>query len=372
MITRKDLERLAKIRSHHGILSAYIPVDPKRIQDRRHPVTEFKSALKRFLQRPGEARWREAAERERDRVLGFLDNWKPSGRGLAIFSCEPDSLWELLMLNVPVSSLVEVHSTIRTAMLARLLDEYPRFIVALVQSDRARIYVAEQRQAVSEATIESEVPGRHDQGGWSQARFQRHIDFHMGEHLKKVVEELESLYYHQPFNRVAIGGSEEAVHELVRMLPEPIARRLIGTFAVDLKHEHEEQILERARRVREDHERRTEMELVDRVVNAAGGRGHGTLGLGPTIRAVREGRVHTLVVVEGIEESGSICPACGYFGSDEIERCLACGGATEVDSDIIDRAVEAALLSGAQVETVSGSARERLLDHGGLAAVLRY
>ena len=38
-----------------------------------------------------------------------------------------------------------------------------------------------------------ETQGRHDQGGWSQARFQRHLDNLDLEHYKVVAEELERL-----------------------------------------------------------------------------------------------------------------------------------------------------------------------------------
>ena len=36
-----------------------------------------------------------------------------------------------------------------------------------------------------------EAPGKHDQGGWSQARFQRHIEKLVGEHLRDVADALD-------------------------------------------------------------------------------------------------------------------------------------------------------------------------------------
>ena len=35
------------------------------------------------------------------------------------------------------------------------------------------------------------MPGRHSQGGWSQARYQRHIEHLVQQHLKTVGDELD-------------------------------------------------------------------------------------------------------------------------------------------------------------------------------------
>ena len=246
MLSHKELTRLAALKSEDGILSTYIKVDPQLMYDRGHPLAQFKGAVKRFTRRANNARRLATLEREKERVLRFLEGWEPSGRGLVIFSCQPAEIWEVLSLDVPVPSFVDADTTTNTAFLVRVLDEYPRFVVALVQRDRARIYIAEQRSARERAEITSGVPGRHDQGGSAQARFERHIEFLALEHLKKVADELEQLYYERPFNRLAVGGTEEAVKELVKTLPQQLSRRVIGTFAVDFKHETEEAMLERA------------------------------------------------------------------------------------------------------------------------------
>lgn len=372
MLSHKELTRLAALKSEDGILSTYIKVDPQLMYDRGHPLAQFKGAVKRFTRRANNARRLATLEREKERVLRFLEGWEPSGRGLVIFSCQPAEIWEVLSLDVPVPSFVDADTTTNTAFLVRVLDEYPRFVVALVQRDRARIYIAEQRSARERAEITSGVPGRHDQGGSAQARFERHIEFLALEHLKKVADELEQLYYERPFNRLAVGGTEEAVKELVKTLPQQLSRRVIGTFAVDFKHETEEAMLERARQVREEDERRLEKELVERVVDAAKSGGQGVLGIEEALRAVREGRVHTLLVADGAMKDGTACLSCDYFAAKKFERCPVCGGAAEPASDIVDRAVERAFLAGAHVEIVLGEARRWLVAQGGMAAILRY
>lgn len=372
MLSHEQLARIAYLRSDEGIVSAYLRIDPHLMHDPTQPLVKFKGASKRYLRRTTDERGRAALERERDRIVRFLEGWKPRGRALALFACTPADAWEVVPLEVPVPSLVTVDTTTHTALLAQVLDEYPLFAVAVVQRDKARIYVTEQRIAETVGAIESDVPGRHDQGGWSQARFQRHIEVHVAEHLKKVVEELERLFYTKRFNRLVAGGPEEAVNELLQMLPEPVRRTVIGSFPVNLKHDQEADLFERARRVWKEHERRSELELVAAIADAAESNGRGTLGIDATLEAAIEGRVLTLAVADGVEKEGSACLRCEYFAAQPFDRCPACGGDAERAPDVVERAIERAYLAGAHIETVFGDARERLLARGGLGALLRY
>jgi peptide chain release factor subunit 1 len=184
--------------------------------------------------------------------------------------------------------------------------------VAVLQRDKARLYLAEQGASEQQAQVASEVPGQHEQGGWSQMRYQRHIDFHVTEHLKKVVDELNRLAQAQAF-KLALGGTEEIVNELLEMLPDPIARTVIGRFPVDYKHDTEQQILQRAQRLWEHQEQFQEDELVDQVFDAAKSDTQGVLGIEPTLSALAEEKVRTLLVVDGLTIDGCVCAQCDYF-----------------------------------------------------------
>jgi peptide chain release factor subunit 1 len=372
MISRSDLDRLAALRSDAGIVSVYVGIEPRLRYDWSQHEKKFRGAVKRFLRRAGTAFARSAVEREERRILEALRDSEPKGRGLALFVSSLGEVWERFELAVRVPTFVDVDVTPNTALLARVLDEYPRLVVAVVQRDRAAVYVGEQGRARQDAEVESEVPGRHSQGGWAQARFQRHIEAHVAKHLDKVVAELHDLYYRGPSYRLVIGGTEATVAELERMLPEAVARRLIGSIRVDFKHETEDALLERARAAMHEDERRRERELVDRVVSAAEAGGRGTIGIEGTVEAAREGRIDTLLLADGVTLEGSTCLECEYFASGPFERCPACGSGSEVTSDIVERVVERALLSGATVETALGEGREWLLARGGLGAVLRF
>lgn len=372
MISRKELERLAALKSDDGIVSVYIGIEPRLRYDRGQHEKKFRGAVKRALRRTENGFARAAIEREEQRIVEFLRGAEPGGRGLAVFASTPAGVWEQFELPERIPTFVDVDVSPNTALLARIVDEYPRYVVVVVQRDHASVHVAEQGVATEQAEIESTVPGQHAQGGWAQARFQRHIEVHVEKHLEKVAEDLHTLYYARPFSLLAIGGTHETVVELEKMLSDPIKGLLIGTFAVDFKHESEDAVLQRAMALLHEDERRRERELVERVVDAAESGGRGAIGIEDTLEALREGRVDRLLVADGITLEGSTCLACEYFASQPFERCPMCGSGSEVTSDIVERAVERALRSGAHIETVFGEGREWLLARGGLAALLRF
>jgi peptide subunit release factor 1 (eRF1) len=96
------------------------------------------------------------------------------------------------------------------------------------------------------------------------------------------------------------------------------------------------------------------------------------LGIAPTLSALVEERVRTLLIADGLAIDGSVCTRCDYFSAGEFKKCPLCGAAAE-QRDVTDRAVEKAILTGAESEVVSASdARDRLLSEGGLGALLRY
>ena len=371
MISRQEIERLAALKSERGILSAYICLDPRLRFVRQQATLQFKGALKRAERELTDGAWREALEREGAAVLKYLANAEPPGRGLVIFSCQPDGLWEALQLDVPVPSMVGIDTTTKIGVLAESLSEFPRFIVAVVQRDKATVYIAEQGTAERRLRMGADVPGQHDTGGRSQMRFERHIEVHVLKYLQALAVELKRLAEERPC-KLAIGGSEEMADALLQMLPEPIARSFIGRFPVDHKHDTERMLLERAEELWSEHERREADRLLDQIVDAAKSKKRGVLGVEPTLGALMEEKVRALVVADGLAIEGSVCTRCDYFSSRDFESCPVCGAKAE-HKNVTDRAVEKALLIGASTDIVAERrSRDRLLAEGGVGALLWY
>ncbi len=379
IISPEQLQRLAAQRSDQGVLSVYLHIDPALLHARHHPVAEFKASLKLVNGRPpgtgpsGEEERPPELRRESERVLRFLEeSWRAAGQGLVIFSSEPLGLWEVITLRVPVPNAVYFGDTPNVHLLAAIIDEYERYAAVLVDKEDAHLYVIHMGEIERQADVfDADVPGRHDQGGWAQARFQRHTGFHVHEHLKHVLQRLEHYYYAQPFDRLILGGPEEALSEFEKMLPPVLRQRLIGTFHIAARSGPQD-VLAKAASVFQTYERAEEEALVARIAESAEAGGPGALGLTATLEALNEGRVHKLVVANGLTAAGAECPNCRLLLEQTGQPCPACGAATRDLPDVIERAVQRAYEENGGVEVVFGRAAETLQARGGIAAELRF
>jgi peptide chain release factor subunit 1 len=272
-----------------------------------------------------------------------------------------------------VPSYVTVANEPNTQFLIRILDEMPMMAALLLDGGDARLYLGEQGAAVEASRHSEELPSRHAQGGWSQARFQRHVDFHHSKVLREMADQVTSLFYKKAFGRLVLVGVDSATKELEGMLSDPVRQRVIGHLPADFKGENDSHILERAGELAQDQERSGEVALVSEIANNAGVHGKGVLGFDDTLLALIEGNVDTLVVADGLTSEGSLCLNCDYFSAQKFSQCPNCSSAQCEDlNDVAEHAIEYAYLKSSQVNVVFGAASEMLQTRGGIGALLRY
>ena len=73
-------------------------------------------------------------------------------------------------------------------------------------------------QILEHVDVTSDVHGQHDQGGWSQARFQRGIEHEVLLHMKDVSDILLRLHEDQPLDCLVVAGPTAEAAEFVRLL----------------------------------------------------------------------------------------------------------------------------------------------------------
>jgi peptide chain release factor subunit 1 len=250
-------------------------------------------------------------------------------------------------------------------------DEQGRYCVVFVNKDESRLLMISMGNVEEDRSISDEVPGRHDQGGWSQARYQRHHDFHVVEHLKRTLTALNDYLKSRPFQRLIVAGPEEVAAEFTSLLPTPLMDRLVATVPSPARVSREE-MMEAIMPAIEGFERSEEEALIHRVSELADAGGNAVLGMETTLRAVGDGRVHELALAEGISAAGQECLGCGYLDAENLADCPRCGSRLERVEDIVERAAESVYAQGGRVEVLFGEARESLIARGGLGALLRF
>src|SRR5438046_1829617 len=132
-------------------------------------------------------------------------------------------------LPLPASAGDAVHvggTLLVTPIAAQLGDDGS--LVAFVSRERGTVYRLEGATLVEVLDDSEEQPGRHDQGGWSQARYQRHIEKLVQEHLKDVAEVLDRSRRRLHVPKIVIVGSEETRSEFMDELSVEAREAVVG------------------------------------------------------------------------------------------------------------------------------------------------
>src|SRR5205823_11080890 len=74
------------------------------------------------------------------RVRNFIDEVRPPGLGLAVFSCLPDALFEAVRLPDDVATRGHFGPRFDLTPLERQLADHPPGVVVLVEKDQARLF----------------------------------------------------------------------------------------------------------------------------------------------------------------------------------------------------------------------------------------
>ena len=120
-----EIERLNAIQCAEGIITMYLCARPAPPDAERPFLSQFRQALHRFRRRTTDPNWLRAAEREKARIEDYL-RWRRPVRGsLVLFSCQPVGLWEIFDIDIRVPIVFDVGPTVRTEILAEMLDEHP-------------------------------------------------------------------------------------------------------------------------------------------------------------------------------------------------------------------------------------------------------
>lgn len=363
MFTQAELKALARVDTRgEPLLSLYLNTDLAR-----YSKDERKRALKKLLAPLA------ANPTDVQRVTRwFAREFDWHARSVALFASAPAEVWREFRLAVPLLDYASVDAKPHLRLLSDLLDEYECFAIALVDRDHARFFAMRLGEIEEFAYELPKTPGRHKQGGWSAARFQRHIQAHALQNLKHAAQLTANFVAAQGCARLVLAGTRQTRAQFREQLPKALRERIAGEFALDL-NASAHQVLEQARQLQERTERAHEIAQVDALQTAARKQGlTATLGLADTLSALMEKKVYTLIAAPDVSASGALCAHCGYLAAQPLAICPLCGKAMRRVDGVVDLAVRRAIELGCRVEMVHGTAATKLKKLGGIGAMLRY
>lgn len=342
------LSRLSPV--DQPVISIYLDARPGpegRDQFQSFARNELTARVRTYPQRGVE---RAGLERDVERILVYArDEMRRETNAVAVFACEGAGLFEAVQLEVPIDrSHVHVGPRPHLYPLAHVLEHYRRYAAVLLDTHVARVVVFALGEVVRTAEVENEKTHRTDLGGWSQARYQRHVDAIRERHVKEVVAELDRIVREEGIDRIVVGGDEVVVPMLREALPKPLATKLVGVRPLDIRTA-DDTLLERTLDAIVERDARDDREKVERLLAAYRAGGLGVAGLEATLAALDNGQVYDLVLT-------ATGDALGGHGDELVARARRTGATVTFVED-------PALL--ADVEGVGGLLRFRI---GGLRA----
>lgn len=378
-IQEDTIRSLAAFRADEGqVVTLYLDVDGRRWPRYQDCEARVDRMVRRRLERAaanGDTAVAEALRRIEAHVKGGIDRSRT--RGLAIFASGSE-LWEVFELPVPVRDQLVVNQTPHVRQLEAVVDNHCRLGVLLGDRQRARMFVFELGELVDRSEVFDQLP-RHDddRGDWDRDHVRDHAAVAAHHHLRRAAQVAFEVYKQRPFDHLVLGAPDEIANELERELHSYLRERLADRISVPVTAS-ETEIRAAALEVERALERASEAALVGRLRAAValgngrrqeGGRGSGVAGLDPVLAALFERRVDTLIVSDGFETQGWRCRGCGYLATRG-RTCPVCGTEMQLLDDVVEDAIEEALLQSCRVEVVVGNADLDVM--GSIGALLRF
>jgi peptide chain release factor subunit 1 len=353
----QEARRLAQYRNGHPVVSFYLDLDPEVFPTPPARSSQIRSLIddahRRIESDEGlDHDERLALRQDLEQIQTFLDSpgapFK-GARALAIFCSSPDGFFETVQLTRPVPGRVVIAPTPYVEPIVAAAVQR-RWLVALVNRRVARLLAGFPDTLQEVERVKDDVPGQHDDGGWSQANYERSVEADVDAHLRGVAEGVNRRWRDREFDRLAVGGPPEIVPRFEELLAEDARGSLVPERVdVDLSRATEAEVRAAVQRLAEKDDARVEREALDRLADGIGSGGRAAGGLEQTVRALNERRVATLLLREGFDTTGARCAGCGLLVLGPDPQCPADGGELERLEHFAEAMVESALGQDAEV-----------------------
>jgi protein required for attachment to host cells len=294
------------------------------------------------------------ASRSARRIMTLVSRHWPEGRGLIIFAAP--GLWKEYHVPVPVPNRVRYGPPDVTVAID-LVDQYKPYAILVVDHEHARIlrgYLGDTT-VIEEDTLELHTEnwraktGRRPTStrlfgvgvgrGAQRDTFDARVDARRRQFLTEVARATAHFMHEKGIERLILSGADDVTGEVRLALAPEVRSKIIGVVALE-SHAGMAEIRDRTLVIALDAEQRQDAELVGTLLDRTA-RGGAVTGIEPTLDALKQGRVLTLVVDRSVLAEMPTLPLL-------------------------------ARRHGAQVAPVQGPPADGLRAHGGIGAILRY
>ena len=230
---------------------------------------------------------------------------------------------------------------------AWVMDRHPRHLVVLSDTNAAHIYVFGRGRTIGREDLSSPKMSRTDAGGWSQMRYQRHVDNLHQHHAKELVETLGKIVDEDRVNFIFLAGDDVIVPLLRSELTKELEEKVAGVLRLDMRTP-EDEVKAAAAEAIVAHEAKLEAERVEQLVGEWRAGRLAVAGKRDVLKALENGQVEELLMSRAFTEDD--------------------GNGTEIS--VADDLTSRAISTSAKVRFIEDP--ELLAEMGGVLAALRY
>jgi peptide chain release factor subunit 1 len=236
--------------------------------------------------------------RDVDRIETYLaTELRPSTNGLALFACAgADDFLEAVQLNAPLEQHeIYVDRQPHLYTLALVNEQFPRYAVVVADTDSARLFVFGLSTTISEDKVESPKMSRTQAGGWSQERYQRHMENYHLHHAKEVLEVLDRVVRKEKINHIVFAGDQVVIPLLQKQLSPFLAAKVIDVLRLDIRTP-ERQVLEATLASMRRQDARDDSEKVEHLIGDYRSGGLAVVGVSDVLAALSRGQVEEVLL----------------------------------------------------------------------------
>ena len=374
MVTWSLLRELAGFRAEKGCaISLCLNLDPSDVPtagDAQTRMNAMLHAADKTDRTDLTHEQRSALKSDFERIRNWFDDDfdRDGSRGLAVFAAGLDNFWRTVPLPQAVRDSARVGRDFYLSPLVPLVSRGDGTIVAVVGREQGQLYRLRAGRLEEIAEHYDETPGQHDQGGWSQSRYQRHIEKLVHEHVKGVAEELDRSKRQLQSPKIVLVCSEEIRSEFIDALSAEVRASVAGWTPVQAQAGPAE-ILQAVTPVLDEAETKDEAEVIERWREEAGRNARAASGWEQTLEASSDARVELLLFAQGADRPAFRCPACGRAAVGE-GSCPLDGTRLEPTDSGLDLAIHQTLAHGGAVWAIRH--HDDLGPVEGIGALLRF
>jgi peptide subunit release factor 1 (eRF1) len=249
--------------------------------------------------------------------------------------------------------------------LARLIDQYPRYVALLADTNSARLFVFGVARTLDKQEWQQEKLSRTQVEGWSQMRYQRHIENYHLHHAKEVVEMFERVVREERAEHIILSGDEVIIPLLSEQMPGSLKDKVVDILRLDIRTpEHE--VMKGTMDALQEHNLQSDADRVRQLLDEYRAGGLAVVSVTDTIKALDQGQVDELLIT-----ATSRAIRVNNRESDEsATRHHSPSESPDSNLTTADLLVRRARQTGARITFIEDPAL--LSGVGGVGAMLRY